>query len=70
MSLIFERQNQTGRIGPTTLIMKPEFTHCFLKKALDFRTAESDGQDRTDDPYNETRIYILFYEESPRQRNQ
>ena len=34
MSLTFGRQNQTGRIGSTTLsrIMKPKFTDCFLTK--------------------------------------
>ena len=27
---------------------------------LDFRTVESDGQNRLGDPYNETRLYMLF----------
>ena len=34
MSLIFGRQNQTERIGSTTLVTKPEFSYCFLNKVL------------------------------------
>ena len=32
MSLVFGRQNQTGRIGSTTRVMKPECTDWFLNK--------------------------------------
>ena len=34
MSFISGRQNQTGRIGSTTLTIKPEFTDCFSNKVI------------------------------------
>ena len=35
---------------------------------LDFRTEESDVKNRINGPYNETRIYRLVFEESPREK--
>ena len=34
IKLIFGRKNQTGRLGSTTLLMKPGFSDWFLKKRL------------------------------------
>ena len=39
------------------------------KNELDFRTAESNGENRIDDPCNETRIFILFFEQSSREKH-